>query len=182
MDAFESIVAKVLENDGYWVRQGVKVECTPKEKEKIGGKTIPTPEVDLVAYNSKECILIEVKSFLDSDGVKFGGVSKSNKVDGKKYKLINHSVYQKMMTAKILEAYKIPKNIKVIYGLAAGKIYGKDYQKIVNYFNSRNRKDTYRLYTPDEIADKVINLGKKVYINEEVTMTVKLLKTTGKLK
>ena len=75
MNAFEDIVKVYLEEKGYWVRQSVKVEkITSEDKKAIGLTTMPRPEIDLVALNAKEneLLLVEVKSFLNSQGVYFG--------------------------------------------------------------------------------------------------------------
>jgi Holliday junction resolvase-like predicted endonuclease len=71
MDAFEDIVKLYLEEEGYWVRQHVKVKITKQDKRDIGTYSMPTPELDIVAFNVKEneLLLVEVKSFLDSQGV-----------------------------------------------------------------------------------------------------------------
>lgn len=173
MDAFESIVGKILEKDGYWVKQSVKIDLTPDEKETIGGRSIPTPEIDLVAYNDRECILYECKSFLDSPGVRIGGVEGS-----KGYKILNNPVFQQLITSKVISAFNLSPKTKIKYGLAAGKIYPKDFNAVVEYFRSR---PNYVLLLPEQIASKLISLGQGVYINDEVTMTIKILRNDGKL-
>ena len=37
MDHFESIIATLLEAEGYWVRRSFKVNLTQEEKRRIGG-------------------------------------------------------------------------------------------------------------------------------------------------
>ncbi|WP_176465369.1 MULTISPECIES: hypothetical protein [unclassified Pseudomonas] len=72
MDYFESIIKTLLESESYWVRQSFKVNLTKEEKRNVGKHTIPRPEIDLLAYkpNQNKILAIEVKSFLDSSGVK----------------------------------------------------------------------------------------------------------------
>lgn len=72
MDYFESIIKTLLESESYWVRQSFKVNLTKEEKRNVGKHTIPRPEIDLLAYksNQNKVLAIEVKSFLDSSGVK----------------------------------------------------------------------------------------------------------------
>ncbi|HEY0160965.1 MAG TPA: helix-turn-helix domain-containing protein [Thermoanaerobaculia bacterium] len=50
MDAFEQLVATVLDRNGYWVRTSVKVALTPEEKREIGRPSSPRWELDVVAY------------------------------------------------------------------------------------------------------------------------------------
>ena len=49
MDAFERVVSEMLWMDGFWVQTSVKVNLTPKEKESVGKRTMPRPELDIVA-------------------------------------------------------------------------------------------------------------------------------------
>jgi hypothetical protein len=49
MDAFEQVVSEMLWMDGFWVQTSVKVNLTPKEKEIVGKRTMPRPELDIVA-------------------------------------------------------------------------------------------------------------------------------------
>ena len=75
MDSFESLVALLFERDGYWTKTSFKVELTKEDKEKIGLKTTPRWELDILAYKAKDNSLrvIECKSFLDSSGVSMKG-------------------------------------------------------------------------------------------------------------
>ena len=67
MNAFEDIVKLYLEEEGYWVRQSVKVnKITREDKRKLNNYSMPTPEIDIVAYKAKEneLLLVEVSLFL----------------------------------------------------------------------------------------------------------------------
>ena len=48
MDYFEATVARILEQEGYWVRQGVRVELTKPVKRVLGKHSLPRPEIDIV--------------------------------------------------------------------------------------------------------------------------------------
>lgn len=76
MDYFENIVFKIIESENKWVRQNVKVNLTVQEKRATGKHSIPRPDIDIVPYNAKTNVLEfwEVKSFLDSSGVKFSEI------------------------------------------------------------------------------------------------------------
>lgn len=90
MDYFENIIKRLLEEEGYWVRQSVKVNLTKEEKAKVGKPTIPRPELDIVGYKAKqnEILVLEVKSFLDSPGIKFKELCETFKVPSGRYKKI----------------------------------------------------------------------------------------------
>jgi len=178
MDAFESIVAIYLDSLGYWVKQSVKVDIGIEGKRKIGTHSMPTPEIDLVAFNStkNELILIEVKSFLDSGGVEFGGLSGGSEKTRKRYRLLNDPTFQKVITQKLLESFVKSKFINnsttVKYALAAGKVYEKDYEKVKKHLKMKG----YCFYCPSGIENTILNLKGSVYLNDSVTMTVKLLR------
>lgn len=50
MDAFEQIVAMLLDRDGYWTQTSHKVELTKAETVKIGTPSCPRWELDVIAY------------------------------------------------------------------------------------------------------------------------------------
>jgi hypothetical protein len=178
MDAFESIVARILEKNGYWVHQSVKISCTPDEKATFGARSAPTPEIDLVAFNGFELVLFEVKSFLDSDGVRLNGVTGVDADDGKKYKILNNVLYQELVTPRVMKAFHVPNGTKVRYGLAAGNIYPPDLKDILEHFRINVH---LKLLTPDYLATELIALGNSVYVNDEVWMTIKLLDNQNKI-
>ena len=82
MDAFETVVASILQRQGYWTLTSVKVELTKAEKVKIGRHSSPRWELDVVAYRGKgnEVLAVECKSFLDSPGVECSAFDGSNVV------------------------------------------------------------------------------------------------------
>lgn len=90
MDAFEHIVAAILDREGYWTRKEVKVEITKDEKKQIGRPSSPRWEIDVVGYKAamNEIWVVECKSYLDSKGVSadaFTGNAGSND----RFKLFN---------------------------------------------------------------------------------------------
>ena len=50
MNAFESIIAHLLQRDHFWTRIGYKVELTPEAKRAIGTPSMPRLEIDVLAY------------------------------------------------------------------------------------------------------------------------------------
>lgn len=178
MNAFEDIVALYLEEEGYWVRQSVKVEKISKEdKRAIGKKTMPTPEIDIVALNFKrnELLLVEVKSYLDSQGVDFDSLTGKNKRLAGRYRLFNHKTFRDIITERLQEEYLkrglIKKNTEINYALAAGKIYTGEESQINVYF----KKKGWKLFLPEQIKAKIRELSKKSWEDNLVTITTKLV-------
>lgn len=178
MDAFESIVATYLDSKGYWVKQSVKVNISKDDKKELGLQTMPTPEIDLVAYNpvENELILIEVKSYFDSEGVTIAGLNDPKSKKTKRYRLLNDEKYQRIIREQLQKIFIDKKFInhstKIKYALAAGNVRTRDYDKIKAYLAGRE----YVFYEPMEIAKAIKSLKNSVYINDSVTITVKLLR------
>src|SRR5215213_3406188 len=99
MDAFENVVAMLLERSGYWVRPGYKVNLTKEEKRAIGRPSCPRWELDIVAYKgtSNELLVVECKSYLDSKGVGISGFDGSDDSATKQYKLFNDEVLRRIV-------------------------------------------------------------------------------------
>jgi len=177
MNSFENIVALFLEEEGYWVRQSVKVHISKQEKKEIGTPTMPNPEIDLVALGvaRNELLLFEVKSYLDSPGVRYSDISGKGEFSHV-YKLFTRDKFRKIITAGLIRQFKEKGFIgeklpNVVYALAAGKIKLRDKDKIENYF----RQKKWRIYSPEIIKEKIQDLAEKGWENNIVTMTVKLL-------
>ncbi|MFQ6122527.1 MAG: hypothetical protein ACE5LA_05660, partial [Dehalococcoidales bacterium] len=107
MNAFEDIVKLYLEEEGYWVRHSVKVNISKDDKKAIGLSTMPRPEIDLVALNARqnELLLVEVKSFLDSQGVYFGEnaigeFKKDYSWASRRYRLFADSTFRRVVTKR----------------------------------------------------------------------------------
>lgn len=129
MEAFEDIVRRYLENEGYWVRQSVKVHISGEDKVAIGTYSMPTPEVDLVALNVRdnELLLIEAKSYLDSYGVYYEAVSDPKDKGARRYKLFTNDAFREKVTNQLkkqfLDQGLTRSDTKINYALAAGHIH-----------------------------------------------------------
>ena len=187
MNAFENIIAQYLEEEGYWVRQSVKVtKFTKEDKRKVDRFSMPTPEIDIVALNMKknELLLVEVKSYLDSYGVYYGAVSgkvskKYEEKDVQRYRLFNDSKFREIVTERLKEEFLkkglINKETKINYALAAGHIhYPEDEQNIRDYF--LEQKEKWILFSEKDIKDKIKKLSEKGWEDNLITMTAKLTK------
>jgi len=182
MNAFEDIVKLYLEEGGYWVRQSVKVhKITKADKRNLENASMPTPEIDIVAYKAKknELLLVEVKSFLDSYGVHFDAVSGIDKEGGKRYKLFTNDLFRQIITDRLKEEYLdlglINATTKIKYALAAGKIHSEwDETNILKHFSDPKRK--WILFSPKQIKDKIREFATKGWEDNVVVMTAKLTK------
>ena len=178
MNAFENIITQYLEEKGYWVRQSVKVDISKEDKRALDLPTMPRPEIDLVALNVKEneLLLIEVKSLLDSYGVYFEAVSDENDELAKRYRLFTNSKFRDIITKRLREEYLkqglINERTTINYALAAGNIHSSaDESKIRDYFS----RGGWKLFSPKEIKEKVVELSEKRWEDNLVTMTAKLI-------
>jgi len=196
MDAFEEIAAQLLEEENYWVKKSVKIDLTPKDKVALQNDNMPRPEIDIVAFDFKknECLLIEVKSYLDSSGVDFKDINQnytSPRGSGR-YKLLTCSNYRRKIEYRLTRSTNIKdKNGKIIrnieswvkrgliknditfrYGLIAGNVKKGHSDKIRKLFN----KKRWLFWDANDIAKRIANLSNKGYENNRVTMVAKLYK------
>ena len=178
MNAFENIVKQYLEEKGYWVRQSVKVDISKENKRALDLPTMPRPEIDLVALNAKgnELLLIEAKSLLDSYGVYFEAVSDEKDELAKRYKLFTNSKFRDIVTKTLREEYLkqglINEKTSINYALAAGNIHSSaDEANIRDYFSAKG----WKLFSPKEIKEKIVELSEKGWEDNLVTMTAKLI-------
>lgn len=180
MNAFEDIVRRYLEAEGYWVRQSVKVEITKQDKRSIGTPSMPRPEIDLVAFNAKrnELVLIKAKSYLDSYGVYYEAIADPKDEGAARYKLFTNDTFKRIVTEKLIEQYMkcglIRDKVKVNYGLAAGNIHKGHKKSIADYF----RKNKWMLITPEQLREFVEQCATRGWEDDVVTMTAKLLRNT----
>ncbi|MCK7510860.1 MAG: hypothetical protein MZV70_46855 [Desulfobacterales bacterium] len=132
MDHFESIVATLLEADGYWVRRSFKVNLTTVEKRSIGKPSMPRPEVDLLAldFSRNEVLAFEAKSFLDSAGVRLSELRETHDIPSGRYKMFTSKRYRSVVLSRLLEDLiacgMANRKTKLTLALAAGKVYQKE--------------------------------------------------------
>ncbi len=181
MNAFEDIVKLYLEEEGYWVRQSVKVNISKEAKREIGLPTMPRPEIDLIALNMKEneLLLVEVKSFLDSQGVWFGyniiGEFPPDSWAARRYRLFANSTFREVVTKKLREEFLqkglVNEKTKINYALAVGKFYSSSESDTKAFFS----KEGWKLFTPQQIKEKIRELAEKGWEDNLATITAKLI-------
>lgn len=125
MDYFEATIARILEEQGYWVRQSVRVALTKEVKKLLDNPSMPRCEIDIVAYKplAKELVLFEVKSYLDSNGVQPKDLRRTTRKNNR-YKLLTLPDLQREVVAALLAQYRerglLLDGADVRMGLAAG--------------------------------------------------------------
>ena len=177
VNAFESIVKLYLEEEGYWVRQSVKAHISKEDKVALSLPSMPTPEIDLVALNVKknELLLIEAKSLLDSYGVYYEAVADGKDTLAERYRLFTNRKFREVVTKALREDYLerglINEKTKINYALAAGHIHSGNEPSIAKYFSDNG----WKLFTPEQIKEKVRQLSTKGWEDDLITMTAKLI-------
>ncbi|MBS1766197.1 MAG: hypothetical protein JST05_02170 [Acidobacteria bacterium] len=180
MDAFETIVATILQRQGYWTITNAKVDLTKEEKRQIGRHSSPRWELDVVAYQGKnnEVLVVECKSFLDSPGVECGAFDGTNKVAEKRYKLFFEDVLRavvfRRLEQQLVSGGFCAANPKIKLCLAAGKIHG-DESKLQAHFEKKG----WLLFGPEYIRQELLKLRDSGYENNVAAMMTKLLLRHG---
>jgi len=177
MDHFESLICTLLESDGYWVRRSFKVGMSSDEKRATGKHTIPRPEIDLLAFkfNENKVIALEVKSFLDSTGVKLDDLKKEHgKAEGR-YKLFTCKVLRDVVLNSLrndlIKQGMANSETQVVLGLVAGKVYQKRSAEIRQVMDSNG----WFFWSPEEVKEKVSKLADLPYENDPAIIAAKVL-------
>lgn len=177
MDAFENIIGQLLIDDKYWVRHSVKINLTAEEKRKINKPSTPRPEIDIVAYDvmADTVYLLEVKSYLDSPGVRLKEVAIEQKEQSGRYKLLTAKKYREVLSNRLMkdlhESGHITNRTEVSFGLIAGKIYRNQEIEMQKYFDQRG----WLFWGPSIIREKIGGLAENRYENNAVTIAAKIL-------
>ncbi len=176
MDAFETVVASILQRQGYWTLTSVKVELTKTEKCTIGRPSSPRWELDIVAYSGREneLLVVECKSFLDSPGVECSAFTGKNPMAAKRYKLFCDSTLRKVVLRRLerqlVAAGFCARRPTVRLCLAAGKIRG-DESWLRTYFEGKG----WVLWGPEYIRRELKGLRDSGYEDTVAAVVAKLL-------
>ena len=181
MDAFETVVASILQRQGYWTLTSVKVELTKPEKRAIGRHSSPRWELDIVAYRGRdnELRIVECKSFLDSSGVECAAFNGTNPAAAKRYKLFCDTTLRRVVLRRLerqlVSAGFCAKKPSMKLCLAAGKIRG-DEGWLRTHFDRRG----WILLGPELIREELRMLRDSGYENSVAAVVTKLLLRDGK--
>lgn len=177
MDHFEGLVSTLLEADGFWVRRSFKVNVTKEEKRLIGKHSIPRPEIDILALNFNKNLVIgmEVKSFLDSPGVKLDQLKASHDVPEGRYKIFTSSRYRGIVLQRLhqdlIACGMATEETKFALGLAVGKVYQNREDLIRKHMEAQQML----FWSPEDIKRKVAALANRDYENDPAIMVAKVL-------
>lgn len=177
MDYFENMMKTILEVKYRWVAQSVKVNLTKDEKKALGKPSIPRPEIDLLVFDfaNNRVIAVEVKSYLDSGGVRFDDIDREYETTYGNLKLLTCKPYRDVVFSRLriqlLAAGHISESTSFTIGLAAGNVYKNEEDKISELFQRRG----WVFWSPSEIKQLVNNLAQRGYENNPYVMTAKVL-------
>lgn len=175
MDAFEQLVSELHWSLGYWVRTSVKVNLTKAEKVEIGRPSSPRWELDVVCYRASDnsLLALECKSYLNSPGVKWSDVCGDS--ISTRYKLFREPELRRVvldrLCAQMVEAGSCKPGVTAKLGLVAGKIYGKDEDRISKHFAEQD----WIFRGPDWPKSELKKAGTSEYENLISSVTAKLL-------
>ena len=176
MEAFETLIAALLERKGYWTRLSVKVDLTKEEKRKIGRPSAPRWELDVIAYKAATNMLfvVECKSYLDSAGVRLSSFDGSSKKDSVRFKLFNdlelREVVFNRLTNQLLESGFCASAPQITLCLAAGNIY-QDVDRLRDHFD----RNDWLLWDGNWVRQELAELSKSGYDNTTAAIVTKLL-------
>lgn len=178
MDAFEQVVKVILEGQGWWVRQGYKIELTKEEKACIGRHSSPRWEIDLLAYKPEldQVLAVECKSFLDSPGVAAKDFSDSDSVEKSRYKLFNEPKLREVvlgnLRTQLLAKGLALKSSEIKLAMAVGKCKSKeDREKLHKLFEGQK----WELYDDLQIREWTKELSNRGYDDSIATIVAKII-------
>jgi len=178
MDAFESLMATLLEREGYWVRNSFKVELTKGEKRAIERPSSPRWELDLVAYNARDNVIlaVECKSYFDSPGMNMKHFGSQKTVFTNRMKLFNGKKLKRIVLARMkkqmLKEGLCNESSEVQLCLATGKMSSDiEREKVNELFIKRG----WKLYDDVWIAEKVKAFASLGYENDVAAVVAKII-------
>lgn len=138
-EAFEEIVAVLLEAEGYWVRRNVKIKLSPEQVQMLGLKSVVC-ELDLVAYRKsapEQVLIVECKSFGRSGGITWKTYQKPDKPTTRRhrYKLFWSQPLQAEIVS-LLQSNEITPQVPHIYCLASTATDKGSHQQIRDHLHA----------------------------------------------
>lgn len=178
MDAFEQVVASLLEQKGFWIRSSFKVELTKPEKVEIGRPSSPRWEIDLIAYHAakNELWVVECKSYLDSRGVQMCAFDGTNRTFASRFKLFceedTRRVVFRRLEEQLAASGAIRPNPRIKLCLAAGKIASEsDRIGLRKHFKAMG----WELWDEEWIGSELAALARGGYQDDVAAVVAKLL-------
>jgi hypothetical protein len=177
MDHFENILATLLEAEGFWVRRSFKINLTKEEKALLGKPSLPRPEIDLLAYRGidNRVLVLEAKSYFDSQGVMLKHLMEEHDVSSGRYKLFTSEKFRTVLLNRLelqlLECGMVRPGVTMKIGLAAGRVHRGQSDAVREYAESKG----WDFWSPEEIREKVTALAVRGYENDAAILTAKIL-------
>lgn len=177
MDAFESIVAGLLWEEGFWTSIGYKVNLPKETKVRLEKPSLPRPEIDILAYRAKNNSLlwVECKSYMDSTGVKVSAFNGDDLKGAERYKVFTWPAYREAVTQALItqltDEGRVLSEPNVNYCLVTGKIASdKDRKDLHEHF----RGNGWILYDENWVKQHLERLAEKGYENDVAVQVAKL--------
>lgn len=178
MDAFERIVAGLLEREGYWVRSSYKVVLSSKDKALLRRPTHPRFEIDLVGYKaaSNQLRIVECKSFLDSDGVRISAFDGRGARFAERFKIFVDRKLRGLVIRRLREQLTAAGSCRpsptVELCLAAGHIPSNiERTKLHAHFKAKG----WKLLDEHWLRDALASASREGYTNDSAAVVAKLL-------
>jgi hypothetical protein len=177
VNAFEELVASLLEREGWWVRTNYKVQLTREEKRAIGRHSSPAWDIDVLAFSPprNSVMAVECKSYLDSFGVRIGALDGTSPRHARYFKLFNDQVLRdtvfSRLSMQLVEQRLCKARPRIQLGLAAGKVY----QNREGDLRALCEHNGWFLWTPSDIGARVKQLASEGYENSVAVMVTKIL-------
>jgi hypothetical protein len=179
MEAFENVVGRILEREGYWVRHSYKVRLKKHEKRKIHRPTMPALDIDLLAYKGlgNELLIVECKGYLGSVGVTSAAVEGKDRKWSSRFKLFNDSGWRNVIVGRLKKQLvnegSCERNPTVYLCLAVGHIKSEtDGAQLAGLFSHRG----WQLFDKNWIVERLNRMsGSKIYEDDVSVIVTKLL-------
>jgi len=177
MNAFEEIVAGLLRQEGYWTIVGYKVNLSKAKKVELGKPSLPRPEIDILAYQVAQNLLlwVECKSYLDSRGVTIAPFRDKNDKGAERYKVFTRPDYRIIVTEELVKQVVATQmalpNPTVKYCLVAGRIAtDSDRKELHQYFEEQD----WLLYDDKWIRQRLEKASAGSYEDDIAVIVAKL--------
>ena len=176
-DSFENIVRTLLEAEGFWIQQSFKVNLSLDEKRSIEKPTAPRPEIDILAFDFARNVVnvLEVKSYLDSSGVRLGDLKQTFDWPKGRYKLFTCALYERVvlnrLKIQLMQSGMANVDTTLRLGLVFGNIYSKDAAAIASYARSKR----WFFWSSRGVQRRLKQQAERQYENDPAIISAKIL-------
>jgi|GEM_PF-6663599 hypothetical protein len=181
-EGFEDVARLYYESRDFLVSCNVKIpfDQTDKvarqhEREIAGlGASDPAIDIDLVAGNSTQLVIVEVKSWFKSTGLAFADGLAKNAATDKPIRLFSDEIFRNYVQTKLAAKYGY-KVEQVSFALVVGKV-AKGEKDLKRHFKAKG----WELVTAKEVAERVHKIASQsAYIDHPAIAMVRCLGAGG---